>query len=109
MHYLAVSSQNMVKKMVNTPTLSFFHFENYLFQQIDERVSMANKIQRVVRAHYTKVKTPTLSEKSVKKVKKVTLNKESYAALVARVNIEAKILDEIEVKFQKYNAEKKKK
>ena len=39
----------------------------------------------------------------------INSNKEAYAALVARGNIEAKILDEIEVKFQKYNAEKKKK
>ena len=36
-------------------------------------------------------------------------NKEAYSALVARGNIEAAILDGIEVEFQKYNAQKKKK
>ena len=36
-------------------------------------------------------------------------NKEAYGALVGRGNIEAQILDEIEVEFQKYNAKKKKK
>ena len=36
-------------------------------------------------------------------------NKEAYAALVARGNSEARILDEIEIEFQKYNAKKKKK
>ena len=36
-------------------------------------------------------------------------NKEAYGALVARGNIEARILDGIEIEFEKYNAQKKKK
>ena len=36
-------------------------------------------------------------------------NKEAYAALVGRGNVEANILDGIEIEFEKYNAQKKKK
>ena len=38
-----------------------------------------------------------------------TINKEAYAALVGRGNVEANILDGIEIEFEKYNAQKKKK
>lgn len=39
----------------------------------------------------------------------VEKNKEAYGALVGRGNVEAEILDNIEIEFEKYNAQKKKK
>jgi hypothetical protein len=50
------------------------------------------------------------TEKSKKYNKRVIeQNQGAYEALVARGGVEAQILDDIEIKFQKYNAEKKKK
>ena len=50
------------------------------------------------------------NEKNGKYPKRIVdKNKEAYGALVGRGNVEAQILDEIEIEFQKYNAKKKKK
>mgnify|MGYP001297010685 CR=1 len=50
------------------------------------------------------------NEKNGKYSKRIVdKNKEAYGALVGRGNVEAQILDEIEIEFQKYNAKKKKK